>query len=153
MVLSKIGRWYNPDNVSTKYLAWIVPFGYPGNTSDTVKPLRVKKQARLLIPVDDPRHDETTLTNFLTGDHSVVREIEKATVSTKTVKKRKHCKFRQVAALRKIYKPHQLAALRVRYRTNQLASLREIRRYHKATKYVIHEPRSAGSVPEAPTSD
>jgi hypothetical protein len=142
MVLSKIGRWYNPDNVSTKYLAWIVPFGYPGNTSDTVKPLRVKKQARLLIPVDDPMHDAS------------YGSVEKdATVSTKTVKKRKHCKFRQVAALRKIYNPHQLAALRVRYRPNQLAALREIRRYYKATKYAIHEPRSAGSVPEAPTSD
>jgi len=150
MVLTKIARWYNPDNVSTKYLAWIVPFGYPGNT---VEPLRVKKQARLLIPVDDPRHDETTLTNFLTCHHSVVREIEKATVSTTRVKKRKHCKFRQVAALRKIYKTNQLAALRVRYRPNQLAALREIRRYHRATKYVIHEPRSAGSVPETPTSD
>lgn len=74
-------------------------------------------------------------------------------VEKQAVVKRKHCKFRKVATLRKIYKPYQLAALRVRYRPNQLAALREIRRYYKATKYVIHEPRSAGSVPEAPTSD
>jgi hypothetical protein len=97
---------------------------------------------------------------FRTGAYNPLKSLpgDASTCSSRPPRVKKQAvkkppKFRKVAALRKIYKPHQLAALRVRYRPNQLAVLREIRRYYKATKYVIHEPSSAGSVPEAPTSD
>jgi len=142
----KVVYLHNPDSVSMEYLALIAPFGCPDNTSDTVadglddqlsstsgpRPRRVKRRPNIIFcaGAHNPR-------KCLPCDFSlcVSRPLR---VKKQAVKE--PCKFRKVAALRKMYKSHQLAALRVRYRPNQLAALREIRRYHKATKFLIHEP-------------
>jgi hypothetical protein len=133
---------------STKDLAPLAPFGVPDNTSDRVddgldvqvplpsssRPSRVKQRPNIM---------------FCAGAHNPRKSLpgDYAPCSSWPLRVKKRAGYLLTTPV------EILAALRVRYRPNKLAALRQIRRYHRATKYVIHEPRSAGSVPETPTSD